>query len=113
MGAPFNIAESALLLSLVAHLTGYTPRHVIYTIGDAHIYENHLEMLQEQFTREPRMLPTLKINPEIPTFTAYKGDPHERFAEDDVVAWLKLVKPEDFTLEGYDPHAPLTAPMAV
>lgn len=113
LGAPFNIAESALLLSLIAHLTGYTPRHVIYTIGDAHIYENHLEMLQEQFTREPRALPTLKISDRVRTFPAYKDDPLEQYAEDDVVAWLRLVEPDDFTLEGYNPHEALTAPMAV
>ena len=63
LGAPFNLCEAALLLSLVARLTGYAPRWLSYFIGDAHIYENQLDMLHEQLRREPYPLPRLAISP--------------------------------------------------
>jgi thymidylate synthase len=104
LGTPFNIAEGAALLHLVARLTGYTPRWFSYFIGDAHIYENHMEMVQEQLKREPLPLPQLVINSRVPSFAETgKYEPE----------WLEKIEPSDFTLEGYQHHAPLTAPMAV
>jgi thymidylate synthase len=104
LGAPFNIAEGAALLHLVGRLTGYTPRWFSYFIGDAHIYENHLGMLKEQLTREPLPLPQLEISSRVPAF-AQTGVYEPQ--------WLELVEPSDFSLVGYQHHAPLTAPMAV
>ena len=104
LGTPFNIAEGAALLHLVARLTGYKPRWFSYFIGDAHIYENHMEMVQEQLKREPLPLPQLRIDSRVPSLAETgKYQPE----------WLELIEPSDFTLEGYQHHAPLTAPMAV
>jgi len=104
LGTPFNIAEGAALLHLVARLTGYKPRWFSYFIGDAHIYENHMEMVQEQLKREPLPLPQLHISSRVPAFAETgKYEPE----------WLEKIEPSDFTLEGYQHHAPLTAPMAV
>ena len=104
LGAPFNIAEAAALLHLVGRLTGYTPRWLSYFIGDAHIYENHLDMLHEQLKREPLPLPQLEISERVPAYS-----------QTGVYApqWLELVEPRDFSLAGYQHHPPLTAPMAV
>lgn len=104
LGTPFNLAEGAALLHLVGRLTGYRPRWFTYFIGDAHIYENHLDMLKEQLTREPYPAPTLVLSERIPDH-AKTG----RYEPE----WLEKVEPSDFTLEGYRHHAPLTAPMAV
>lgn len=104
LGAPFNIAEGAALLHLVARLTGYTPRWLSYFIGDAHIYENHVDMLKEQLTREPYPLPTLVLADRIPDY-AGTG----RYEPD----WLEKVEPSDFSLEGYQHHPHISAPMAV
>jgi len=104
LGTPFNIAEAAVLLSLVARLTGYTPRWFSYFVGDAHIYENHLDMVQEQLKREPFPLPQLVIADRVPAF-AETG----RYEPE----WLEKIEPSDFSLEGYQHHAPITAPMAV
>ena len=104
LGAPFNIAEGAALLSLVGRLTGYTPRWFTYFIADAHIYENHQEMVLEQLAREPYPSPQLIISDRVPEFAKTgKYEPN----------WLEQIEPSDFTLEGYKHHAPLTAPMAV
>jgi len=104
LGAPFNLTEGAALLSLVGRLTGYTPRWFTYFIGDAHIYENHVDMLQEQLKREPFSAPKLVISDRVPDFAKTgKYEPE----------WLEKVEPSDFTLEGYQHHAHLTAPMAV
>ncbi|MFS0825405.1 thymidylate synthase [Pseudomonas phoenicis] len=104
LGTPFNLTEGAALLSLFARLTGYTPRWFTYFIGDAHVYENHLDMLNEQFTREPLPAPTLRISDRVPAFAETgKYEPE----------WLEKIEPSDFTLEGYEHHPPLTAPMAV
>ncbi len=104
LGAPFNLAEAALLLELAARLTGYEARWFSYFIGDAHIYENHLPMLEEQLRREPHPLPRLTISERIP-----------RMADTGVFEpeWLERIEPEDFALVNYQHHAPLTAPMAV
>lgn len=104
LGAPFNLAEAAALLHLVGRLTGYRPRWFSYFIGDAHIYENHVDMLKEQLTREPFPAPTLVIDERVPEYAktgVYQPE------------WLELVEPSDFSLEGYRHHAPITAAMAV
>jgi thymidylate synthase len=104
LGAPFNLCEAAVLLSLAGRLTGYAPRWLTYFIGDAHIYENQLDMLREQLAREPFALPRLAIAARIPE-CARTG----RYEPE----WLDRVEPDDFSLESYRHHAPLTAPMAV
>ncbi len=104
LGTPFNLAEGAALMHLVGRLTGYTPRWFTYFIGDAHIYENHLDMVQEQLTRTPFTAPQLRISDRVPDFAKTgKYEPE----------WLEKVEPSDFSLEGYAHHAPITAPMAV
>jgi thymidylate synthase len=104
LGAPFNLTEGAALLHLVGRLTGYTPRWFSYFIGDAHIYENHLPMLQEQLRREPYRPPILEIDERVPDFARTgKYEPE----------WLEKIEPGDFKLIDYFHHAPLTAPMAV
>ena len=104
LGTPFNLAEGAALMHLVGRLTGYTPRWFTYFIGDAHIYENHMDMVQEQLKREPFPAPKLMISDRVPSFAETgKYQPE----------WLELVEPSDFSLEGYQHHAPITAAMAV
>ena len=104
LGTPFNLTEGAALLHLVGRLTGYRPRWFSYFIGDAHIYENHLPMLTEQLRREPYPAPRLRLSERIPD-CALTGE----YAPQ----WLEKIEPDDFWLEGYQHHAPLTAPMAV
>ena len=104
LGTPFNICEGGVLLSLIARLAGYAPRWFSYFVGDAHIYENHVEMLREQLQREPYPLPRLAISPRIPAY-AETG----RYEPE----WLERVEPSDFTLEDYRHHPTLSAPMAV
>jgi len=104
LGTPFNLAEGGALLHLVGRLTGYTPKWFTYFIGDAHIYENHLDMLREQLTREPLPPPRLALSDRIPD-RAVTG----RYEPE----WLERVEPGDFALVGYQHHPPLTAPMAV
>ncbi len=93
LGVPFNIASYALLTLMVAQVTGLKPGELIVTLGDAHLYLNHLEQADEQLQREPRPLPRMKLNPEVRDLDAF------RF--------------EDFTLEGYEPHPAIRAPIAV
>ena len=104
LGAPFNIAEASAMLHLIGRLTGYTPRWLSYFIGDAHIYENHLDMLHAQLARDPLPLPRLQIDARVPDFR-----------ETGLYApqWLEQVEPSDFSLVDYQHHAALTAPMAV
>lgn len=104
LGTPFNLAEGAALLHLVGRLTGYKPRWFTYFIGDAHIYENHLDMVKEQLARTPYPAPRFVISDRIPDY-----------ADTGVYApeWLEKVEPGDFSLEDYQHHAPITAPMAV
>ncbi|MGF6593273.1 thymidylate synthase [Pseudomonas sp. 2835] len=104
LGTPFNLTEGAALLSLMGRLTGYTPRWFTYFIGDAHVYENHLDMLNEQLKREPLAAPKLVISDRVPEFA--KTGVYEP-------EWLEKIEPSDFSLEGYEHHAPMTAPMAV
>jgi thymidylate synthase len=93
LGVPFNIASYALLTMMVAQVCGYQAAELIHTLGDAHLYLNHLEQARLQLEREPRPLPRLIINP-------------ARASIDDF-------QYEDFTLEGYDPHPAIKAPIAV
>ncbi len=93
LGVPFNIASSALLTLMVAQVTGLRPGEFIHTLGDAHIYSNHVDQVRTQLAREPRPLPRMRLNP-------------ERRALEEFVY-------EDFELIGYDPHPPIKAPVAV
>ncbi len=104
LGTGFNLTEGAALLSIVGRLTGYTPRWFTYFIGDAHIYESHLPMLQEQLKREPLPPPRLVIADRIPAY-AETG----RYEPE----WLEKLEPTDFSLVGYQHHAAMSAPMAV
>jgi len=93
LGVPFNIASYALLTLMVAQVTGLRPGEFIHTLGDAHIYSNHVDQVRTQLAREPRPLPRMQLNPE------------RRELEEFVY--------EDFQLLGYDPHPPIKAPVAV
>jgi thymidylate synthase len=93
LGVPFNIASYAALTMMMAHVTGLQPGEFIHTLGDAHLYVNHLEQADLQLTRSPRPLPRLELNPEVTSIFDF------RF--------------QDFTLVGYDPHPHIKAPVAV
>lgn len=103
LGAPFNVSEAAVLLSLISRLTGYTAKILTIQIGDAHIYENHIEMVNTILERQPFLAPTLWIDPKIPQCSSLE----------EALVWLEVLKPEDFELDGYEHHEPITAPMAV
>lgn len=121
LGTPFNIAEAAALMKFVAHLTGYEAGSLSYMMADAHIYVNQLDYLNEQLTKEPLPLPTLRINDRIPEWhdlpplvptgdlVADAGAAAGRQAVIDLaiehsISFLKEVTPEDFILEGYQYH---------
>ena len=93
LGVPFNIASYAALTLMVAQVTDLKPGDFVLTLGDAHIYLNHLEQVREQLTRSPRPFPKLKLNPAVKELLEFRY--------------------EDFTLEGYDPHPAIKAPIAV
>jgi len=93
LGVPFNIASYALLTLMIAQVCGLKPGDFVHTLGDAHLYLNHLEQTRLQLAREPRPLPAMRINPEVNNIFAF------RF--------------EDFSLEGYNPHPAIKAPVAV
>lgn len=93
LGVPFNIASYSLLLMMVAQVTGLKPGEFVHTLGDAHIYLNHLDQVRLQLTREPRRLPVMHINEEINNIFDFKY--------------------EDFRLEGYDPHPHIVGVVAV
>jgi thymidylate synthase len=93
LGVPFNIASYALLTRMIAQVTGLEAGEFIHTLGDAHLYSNHLEHTDLQLNREPRPLPRMRINPEVKDLFAF------RF--------------EDFELLDYDPHPHIKAPVAV
>jgi thymidylate synthase len=93
LGVPFNIASYALLTMMVAQATGLRPGEFVHTLGDAHLYLNHLDQAREQLAREPRPLPVMRLDPAVTDLFAFRY--------------------EDFTLEGYDPHPAIKAPIAV
>jgi len=93
LGVPFNIASYALLTLMVAQVTGLKPAEFVLTLGDAHLYLNHLEQAREQLGRTPRPFPRMKLNPAVKDLFAFQY--------------------EDFTLEGYEPHPAIKAPIAV
>jgi thymidylate synthase len=93
LGVPFNIASYALFTMMMAQVCGYEAGDFVHTLGDAHLYRNHLDQARLQLTREPRALPKMKINPAVKDIFAFHF--------------------EDFELVGYDPHPPIKAEVAV
>jgi thymidylate synthase len=93
LGVPFNIASYALLTLMIAQVTGLQPGEFVHTFGDAHLYLNHLEQARTQLAREPRPLPTMRLNPEKTSLFEFDYD--------------------DFELLNYDPHPAIKAPVAV
>ena len=93
LGVPFNIASYALLTMMIAQVTGLEPGEFVHTLGDAHLYSNHLEQTQLQLSRETRPLPHMHINPDVTSIIDFKF--------------------EDFSLVDYDPHPHISAPVAV
>ena len=92
LGVPFNIASYALLTMMIAQVCDLEPGEFIHTLGDTHLYLNHLEQAAEQLTRTPRPLPKMRLNPEVKSLFDFKY--------------------EDFTLEDYDPYPTIKAPMS-
>jgi thymidylate synthase len=93
LGVPFNIASYALLTLMVAQVTGLQPGDFVHTLGDAHLYSNHLEQANTQLQRDPRSLPGMRLNPDITDLFAFSFD--------------------DFELVDYDPHPHIKAPVAI
>ena len=93
LGVPFNIASYALLLIMVAQVCDLEVGEFVHTFGDVHIYNNHFEQVEKQLSREPKSLPTMKLNPEIKNIFDFDFN--------------------DFTLENYDPHPGIKAPVAI
>ncbi len=93
LGVPFNIASYSLLALMVAQVCGLQPGEFVHTLGDTHLYLNHLGQAREQLTRQTRALPKMRLNPAVTDLLAFRY--------------------EDFTLEGYEPHAAMRAPVAV
>ena len=92
LGVPFNIASYALLTMMTAQVCGLQPGEFIHTLGDTHLYLNHMEQVEEQLSRTPRPLPTMRLNPDVKSLFDFRY--------------------EDFMLEGYDPWPAIKAPMS-
>ena len=92
LGVPFNIASYALLTMMIAQECGLQPGEFVHTLGDTHLYLNHMEQVDEQLSRTPRKLPTMRINPNVKSVFDFRY--------------------EDFSLEGYDPYPAIKAPMS-
>ncbi|MBE6221009.1 MAG: thymidylate synthase [Rikenellaceae bacterium] len=92
LGVPFNIASYALLTMMIAQECGLQPGEFVHTLGDTHLYLNHMEQVDEQLSRTPRKLPTMRINPDVKSVFDFRYD--------------------DFSLEGYDPYPAIKAPMS-
>jgi thymidylate synthase len=93
LGVPFNIASYALFTLMMAQVCGYEPGEFVHTLGDAHLYRNHLDQARLQLTREPRPLPAMKLNPAVKDIFSFRY--------------------EDFELNGYDPHPAIKAEVAI
>ncbi|MFW9597820.1 MAG: thymidylate synthase, partial [Paludibacter sp.] len=93
LGVPFNIASYALLLQMMAQVTGLQAGDFVHTLGDAHIYSNHFEQVKLQLSREPRKLPVMKINPDVKSIFDFKI--------------------EDFELQNYEPYPHIKGEVAV
>jgi thymidylate synthase len=93
LGVPFNIASYSLLLMMVAQVCDLTPHEFVHTLGDAHIYLNHLEQVKLQLTRKPRKLPQMNLNPRVKDIFSFRY--------------------EDFTLSQYDPHPTIRGEISV
>ena len=93
LGVPFNIASYALLLAMLAQVTGYEPGTFVHSIGDAHIYTNHMEQVELQLSRTPKALPKLRLNPDVKSLFDFKY--------------------EDIEILDYDPDPAIKAPVAV
>ncbi len=93
LGVPFNIASYSLLTCMMAQVTGLEPGEFVLTLGDAHLYDNHLEQARRQLERAPRALPTMHLNPKVSRIFDFQFD--------------------DFRVENYDPHPHISAPVAV
>jgi thymidylate synthase len=93
LGVPFNIASYALLTQMIAQVTGFKPGEFVHTLGDAHLYLNHLEQARLQLARAPKPLPTMRLNPAVKDIFAFRY--------------------EDFSIENYDPHPHIKAAVAV
>jgi thymidylate synthase len=93
LGVPFNIASYALLTLMIAQVTDLTPGEFVHTLGDAHIYSNHIEQVHQQLSRDVKDLPIMRINPHVKDIFSFKY--------------------EDFEILNYDPHPLIKAPVAV
>jgi thymidylate synthase len=129
LGVPFNVASASLLLEIVCHLTGYKPKNFVHFMADVHLYENHLDQVDEQLSREPLPLPTLKITGLKSYDEIYKQafierpprdgvypagyDPQADTMIDLVMKEIDNLHPDMFELENYQHHAAIKAPMAV
>ena len=93
LGVPFNVASYALLTLMVAQVSGLAPGEFVHTMGDAHLYQNHVDQASEQLGRTPRPFPRMRLNPAVEDLFEFRY--------------------QDFTLEGYDPHPAIKAPIAI